>query len=53
MKKCKYLMILNTKFCRLKGQENPKCENCQAKDLSSVSSAGMSESSGLRRLKIW
>jgi hypothetical protein len=28
MNDCKYLMISESTFCRLKGKENPKCMNC-------------------------
>lgn len=48
MNQCKYLMVLNTKFCRLKGQENPKCKQCSVKDTEAVRPA----TRGLRRLRI-
>lgn len=32
MNDCKYLMVLNSTFCRLKGQENPRCKNCSLRN---------------------
>jgi hypothetical protein len=48
---CKYLMVLETRFCRLKGQTDPKCEHCTIHMPLKVEQ-GKGQFCGLRRIKI-
>ncbi len=52
MNQCKYLMVLNSKFCRLKGQENPKCRQCSIKDTVAAQRSSELAPRGLRRLQL-
>ena len=51
MNQCKYLMILNSRFCRLKGQENPRCKQCSVKDSNKAKNTDRTAARWLRRLR--
>ncbi|MCD1294761.1 hypothetical protein CUJ83_07085 [Methanocella sp. CWC-04] len=55
IEKCKYLIFLDSWFCRLKGQKDPNCEKCSILCTRKIRpEVDNDDSSGfLKRIKIW